>query len=188
MQTLNSSFEEKQLNQKSKAIIIVIVAIAMLMELLDATVINTSLPQIAKSLHTNPIELKVAITMYLLSLGIFIPVSGWLVDCIGERKTLILAIIIFLLSSIGCALSTNLDMLVVFRLLQGMGGAFLMPIARLVLVRAYGKQDIVHAMMKVSLITMSAMFLGPILGGAITTYIGWRWIFLLNIPFGLVGL
>jgi len=188
MQTLNSSLEEKQLSQKSKAIIIVVVSIAMFMELLDATVINTSLPQIAKSLHTNPIELKVAVTTYLLSLGVFIPVSGWLADYIGERKTLILAITIFLLSSIGCALSSSLNMLVVFRLLQGMGGAFLMPIARLVLVRVYGKRDIVRAMMRVSLITMSAMFLGPLVGGAITTYIGWRWIFLLNVPFGLIGI
>ena len=96
------------LNQQAKKHIIYVIAIIMFMELLDATVLNTSLPQIARSLHTNPIELKVAITTYLLTLGIFIPVSGWLVERIGEPMTLMLSITIFLLSSIGCAFSVNL--------------------------------------------------------------------------------
>ena len=176
-----------EFTKHTKKIIIYVIAIAMLMEMLDASILNTSLPQIAKSLHSNPIALKVAITTYLLTLGIFIPVSSWLVDRLGEPRTLILAIVIFLLSSLGCALSVNLCMLVVFRLCQGIGGGCLAPVARLVLVRVYGSQHTVKAMAQISSMTLLGLFLGPVLGGAITTYFGWRWIFLINFPFGLMG-
>lgn len=177
-----------KLSEPSKTHIIFIIAISMFMETLDASALNTSLPQIAYSLHSNPIALKVAITTYLLTLGIFIPVSGWLVDRIGERKTLLLSISLFLLSSIGCASAINVSMLVTFRLLQGVGGAFLAPVARLVLIRVYGKENIIKAMSKVSIISLSAIMLGPLLGGAITTFISWRWIFWINIPFGVIGI
>lgn len=177
-----------QLSSAAKRANIFIIAIAILMELLDATILNTSLPQIARSLHSNPISLKVVITTYLLTLGVFIPVSGWLVDRIGERKSLLIAICIFLLSSIGCGLSVNLPMLTVFRLFQGMGGAFLAPVARLVLLRVYGRNNTVHAMARISTFTILGLALGPILGGAITTYLGWRWIFFINVPFGLIGM
>jgi len=177
-----------QLSSAAKRASIFIIAIAMLMELLDATILNTSLPQIARSLHSNPISLKVVITTYLLTLGVFIPVSGWLVDRIGERKSLLIAICIFLLSSIGCGLSVNLPMLTVFRLFQGIGGAFLAPVARLVLLRVYGRNNTVHAMARISTFTILGLALGPIVGGAITTYLGWRWIFFMNVPFGLIGM
>lgn len=175
-------------DDRTKLHIIFIIAVAMFMEMLDASALNTSLPQIALSLHANPIQLKVAITTYLLTLGIFIPLSGWVVDRIGERNSLLIAISVFLASSIGCASSHNLTSLVIFRLLQGMGGAFLAPVGRLILVRVYGKENIVGAMARVSMISILALMLGPLLGGAITTYLSWRWIFWLNIPFGLFGI
>ncbi len=177
-----------ELSKTTKRASIYIIAVTMLMELLDATVLNTSLPQIAKSLHSNPINLKIVITTYLLTLGIFIPVSGWLVERIGERATLFIAVSIFLLSSIGCGLSVNLIMLTVFRLCQGMGGAFLAPVGRLVLLRVYGRNNTIQAMARVSTFTILGLVLGPILGGAITTYLGWRWIFFINIPLGLLGI
>ncbi len=182
------SFEQPNFPDNVKRAVTIIVAIIMAMEFINASALNTSLPQIARSLHSNPIDLKVAITTYLLSLGIFIPVSAWLVDCIGERRTLTLAISVFLASAIGCALSQNLIMLVIFRLLQGASGAFLAPIARLTLLRTYGRKDIVYAMTQVTKISMLALMIGPLLGGAITTYINWRWIFLINVPPGLLAI
>lgn len=171
-----------------KQLIIRIIAIIFFMEILDAGVLNTSLPQIAKSLHHNPIDLKAAVTTYLLTLGIFIPVSAWCADYIGEKKTLIMAIAVFALGSIGCAFSVNLSMLICFRLLQGVGGGFLMPVARLILVRFFGVHNTVDAMAKVGAIMIYAMMLGPFIGGAITTYIGWRYIFFVNVPLGLFAI
>lgn len=178
----------QQLTQRAKNHIIYVIALAMFMELFDASVLNTSLPQIAKSLHSNPIDLKAAITTYLLTLGVFIPATGWLADRVGERISLFLAIGTFLLSSIGCAFAHSLTTLVVFRSLQGAGGALLTPVARLVMIRVYGKEQIVRAMTTTSLMTLFGLMFGPIVGGAITTYLGWRWIFLLNIPAGLFAI
>lgn len=171
-----------------KKFIIRIIAFAFFMEILDGTALNTALPQIAKSLHHNPIDLKAAVTTYLLSLGIFIPVSGWCADVIGEKKTLLIAIVLFTLGSIGCACSVNLTMLICFRLLQGVGGGFLMPVARLILVRAFGRFNTVEAMAKVGMVNICAMVLGPILGGALTTYLSWRYIFIINVPMGIFAL
>lgn len=168
--------------------VIRIIAIAFFMEILDAMVLNTSLPRIAKSLHHNPIEMKAAITIYLLTVGIFIPVSGWCADRIGERRVLMMAISLFTLGSIGCAAATNLKMLVCFRLLQGVGGGFLMPVARLILIRVFSGGQTAQAMAKVVAIFTYAMVLGPIIGGAITTYLNWRYIFILNVPIGFISL
>lgn len=171
-----------------KKIMIVILALVMVMELLDGSVLNTALPQIAKSLQVSPILLKVAITTYLLSIAIFIPMNGWLNDRIGERKTLLWAIVIFLFGSLGCALSINVPMLVIFRIIQGAGGAFLMPTGRLLLVRTYPKDQIVRVMTFVTSITILGTMSGPVMGGAIATYLNWRLIFLVNFPIGLVAL
>lgn len=176
------------LSDSSKNTLLMIVAIAMGMEMLDANILNTSLPQIAHSLQVNPIQLKAALTTYLLSLGIFVPVSGWLSDRIGEKHTLMLAIIIFVLSSIGCGLSHNLPMMVFFRLCQGIGGAFLMPVGRLILIRIFQGQALVVAIAKVSGYAVLGSLLGPVIGGALTTYLHWRWIFFINIPVGFIGL
>ena len=171
-----------------KTLIIRIISVIFFMEIFDAGVLNTSLPQIAKSLHHNPIDLKAAITTYILSLGIFIPVSGWCADRIGEKKTLYIAIMTFTLGSIGCAFSMNLTMLVCFRLLQGVGGGFLMPVARLVLIRVFGNTNTAEAMSKVGMINIMAMLSAPLVGGMITTYLHWRFIFLINVPIGLWAL
>ena len=171
-----------------KTLIIRIISVIFFMEIFDAGVLNTSLPQIAKSLHQNPIDLKAAITTYVLSLGIFIPVSGWCTDRIGEKKTLYIAITTFTLGSIGCALAMNLTTLVCFRLLQGVGGGFLMPVARLVLIRAFGGAHASEAMSRIGLVNVFAMLMAPIVGGLVTTYVHWRCIFIINVPVGLWAL
>jgi EmrB/QacA subfamily drug resistance transporter len=165
-----------------------IVAVALFMENMDSTVIATSLPAIATDIGSNPLELKLAITSYLLALAIFIPASGWMADRFGARTIFRAAIAVFMIGSIGCALSDSLLHFVVARFFQGIGGAMMSPVGRLVLVRTVGKRNLVDAM---ALLTMPALIgpmLGPALGGFITTYASWHWIFLINIPIGLVGI
>jgi EmrB/QacA subfamily drug resistance transporter len=165
-----------------------IVAVALFMENMDSTVISTSLPAIAADIGSSPLELKLAITSYLLALAIFIPASGWMADRYGARTIFRTAIAVFMLGSISCALSQTLSHFVVARFFQGMGGAMMSPVGRLVLIRTVGRQNLVDAM---SLLTMPALIgpmLGPPLGGFITTYATWHWIFLINLPIGLVGI
>jgi EmrB/QacA subfamily drug resistance transporter len=165
-----------------------IVAVALFMENMDSTVISTSLPAIAADIGSSPLELKLAITSYLLALAIFIPASGWMADRYGARTIFRTAIAVFMLGSIGCALSHSLANFVVARFFQGMGGAMMSPVGRLVLIRTVGRQNLVNAM---SLLTMPALIgpmLGPPLGGFITTYATWHWIFLINLPIGLLGI
>ena len=164
-----------------------IVAVALLMENMDSTVISTSLPAIAADIGSSPLELKLAITSYLLALAIFIPASGWMADRFGSRTVFRTAIMVFMIGSIGCALSHSLLHFVVARFFQGMGGAMMSPVGRLVLVRTVGKRNLVDAM---ALLTMPALIgpiVGPALGGFITTYASWHWIFLINIPIGILG-
>jgi EmrB/QacA subfamily drug resistance transporter len=169
-------------------IVPLIVATALFMENMDSTVISTSLPAIARALDTNPLALKLAVTSYLLSLAIFIPASGWTADRFGARNVFRTAIAVFMLGSIGCAASHTLPEFVLARIVQGMGGAMMTPVGRLIMVRNIDKQFLVHAM---SLVTMPALIgpiCGPPLGGFITTYFSWHWIFLINVPIGLVGI
>jgi EmrB/QacA subfamily drug resistance transporter len=165
-----------------------IVAVALFMENMDSTVIATSLPAIAADIGSSPLELKLAITSYLLALAIFIPASGWAADRFGARTVFRTAIAVFMVGSIGCALSDSLWHFVIARFFQGMGGAMMSPVGRLVLVRTVGKRNLVDAM---ALLTMPALIgpmLGPALGGFITTYATWHWIFLINIPIGIIGI
>jgi EmrB/QacA subfamily drug resistance transporter len=165
-----------------------IVATALFMENMDSTVISTSLPAIAQALGTNPLALRLAVTSYLLSLAIGIPASGWTADRFGTRNVFRTAIGVFVLGSIGCAASHSLEQFVFARIVQGMGGAMMTPVGRLIMVRSIDKQRLVNAM---SLVTMPALIgpiCGPPLGGFITTYASWHWIFLINVPIGLVGM
>jgi EmrB/QacA subfamily drug resistance transporter len=169
-------------------IVPLIVATSLFMENMDSTVIATSLPAIAKALGTNPLALKLAVTSYLLSLAICIPASGWTADRFGGRNVFRAAIGVFVLGSIGCAASHSLEQFVFARIVQGMGGAMMTPVGRLIMVRSIDKRLLVNAM---SLVTMPALIgpiCGPPLGGFITTYASWHWIFLINVPIGIAGI
>jgi EmrB/QacA subfamily drug resistance transporter len=168
-------------------LISLIVACAMFMQNLDSTIIATALPVIARSLGESPLQLNVAITCYLLSLAVFIPISGWTADRFGARQVFSAAIVVFTLGSVACGLSNSLAMLVVARIVQGMGGAMMVPVGRLVLLRTVPRTELVRAMSYVSVPALIGPVMGPPLGGFIVTYASWRWIFFINIPIGLLG-
>jgi EmrB/QacA subfamily drug resistance transporter len=165
-----------------------IVAVSLFMDNMDSTVIATSLPAIAADIGTSPLTLKLAVTSYLLSLAVFIPMSGWTADRFGARTVFSAAIAVFVIGSIGCALSSALWQFVLARIVQGVGGAMMTPVGRLVLVRTIDRRELVNAMAWVSIPAMIGPLLGPPLGGFITTYASWHWIFLINVPMGLIGI
>lgn len=165
-----------------------IVACALFMENMDSSVIATSLPAIAIDLHENPIALKLALTSYLVSLAVFIPISGWCADRFGARTIFAGAIVVFVSGSIACAASSTLEGFVAARFFQGMGGAMMVPVGRLVLLRAVPKSDMLRALTWVTIPALTGPVFGPPLGGFITTYFHWRWIFLINVPIGILGL
>jgi len=169
-------------------IVPLIIAVALFMENMDSTIIATSLPAIAADIGSNPLALKLAITSYLLSLAIFIPASGWTADRFGARTVFRAAIAVFVIGSIGCALSGSLTDFVVARIVQGMGGAMMTPVGRIVLVRSISKRELVGAMAWVTTPALIGPVLGPPVGGFITTYASWHWIFLINVPIGLLGI
>ena len=154
-----------------------IVATALFMENMDSTVISTSLPAIARALGTDPLALKLAVTSYLLSLAICIPASGWTADRFGTRNVFRAAIGVFVLGSIGCAASHSLEEFVLARIVQGAGGAMMTPVGRLIMVRGIDKRRLVNAMALVTIPALIGPICGPPLGGFITTYASWHWIF-----------
>jgi MFS family permease len=164
-----------------------IVAVALFMEYMDSTVIATALPAIAADIGTSPLALKLAITSYLLALAVFIPISGWMADRFGSRTIFRAAIVVFVLGSVGCAFSGALWHFVLARFFQGMGGAMMTPVGRLVLVRTVEKSKLVDAMALVTMPALIGPLLGPPLGGFITTYASWHWIFIINVPIGVLG-
>ena len=171
-----------------RAIIVpLIVACALFMQNLDSTIIATALPSIADSLHEDPLRLNLAITSYLLSLAIFIPLSGWMADRFGARMVFSSAIVAFTLGSIACGFSGNLAELVAARIVQGIGGAMMVPVGRLVLLRTVPKSDLVWAMSYLTVPALLGPVIGPPLGGFIVTYSSWRWIFFINAPIGVLG-
>jgi len=170
-----------------QTIVPLIVACGLFMENLDSTVVATALPAIARSLGENPLRLNLAITSYLLSLAVFIPLSGWLADRFGARTVFSSAIVVFTLGSIGCGVSHSLGELVAARILQGIGGAMMVPVGRLVLMRTIPKAELVNAMTYLTVPALIGPVLGPPVGGFIVTYSSWRWIFFINIPIGLLG-
>jgi EmrB/QacA subfamily drug resistance transporter len=169
-------------------IIPLIVASALFMENMDGTIISTSLPAMAKDLRTDPVALKLAFTTYLLSLTIFIPVSGWLADRFGAKNIFRLAILIFTGGSIACGYAPNLEWLIASRALQGLGGALMVPVGRIILLREIPKDQMVDALAWLTIPALLGPLIGPPVGGFITTYFHWRWIFWMNVPIGVLGL
>jgi EmrB/QacA subfamily drug resistance transporter len=170
-----------------QTIVPLIVACALFMQNVDSTVIATALPPIAAALHEDPLRLNLAITSYLLSLAIFIPLSGWTADRFGSRTVFRAAILVFTLGSVCCGVAMNLWELVLARIVQGMGGAMMVPVGRLVLLRAVPKSELVRAMSMLTVPALLGPIMGPPLGGLIVTYASWRWIFFINVPFGFLG-
>ena len=170
------------------ALTAMIVACALFMENLDGTIISTSLPAIALDLHEDPIALKLALTSYLLSLAVFIPASGWVADRFGTRIVFRAAIGVFTLGSVLCGLSHSLTGFVLARVAQGVGGAMMVPVGRLLLLRSVERHNLVRAMAYLTLPALLGPMIGPPVGGFITTYFHWRYIFWINVPIGLLGI
>lgn len=165
----------------------VIVASALFMQNLDSTVIATALPTMAQAFGYDPVRMNVALTSYLLSLAVFIPASGWVADRYGARNVFRAAIVVFTVGSVLCGLSNGLGFLVAARVLQGIGGAMMVPVGRLLLLRSVAKQELVAAMAWLTMPALLGPVLGPPVGGFIVTYFNWRWIFNINIPVGILG-
>jgi EmrB/QacA subfamily drug resistance transporter len=165
-----------------------IAAMAFFMQALDATILNTALPAIAQSLNRSPLAMQSAVISYTLTVALLIPVSGWLADRYGTRKVFIVAVSLFTLGSLACALSGSLTSLVAFRVVQGVGGAMMMPVARLALLRAYPRSELLPVLNFVTMPGLIGPVLGPMLGGVLVTYATWHWIFLINIPMGIAGI
>lgn len=167
-----------------KNIILLIVALALFMESVDTTIINTAIPAMALSLEVSPINLKLALISYLLSLAIFIPISGWVADKYGMKKVFIIAVLIFTLSSIWCGFTQTLPQLILARLAQGIGGSLTLPVGRLIILRTCERHELISKMTIVVMIAALGMMLGPLLGGIITEKLSWPWIFWVNVPIG----
>ena len=192
MTELATALEQPQFaterDPRLRLIIPIIVAIAFLMEQLDSTIITTAIPAIARSLDTTPVRLNLAITTYILTLAVFIPVSGWFADRFGARRVFALALFTFTLGSALCGMANSFGMLLAMRALQGLGGAMMTPVGRLILLRSFPRSGLITAMTYMTLPAIMGPVIGPLLGGLLTTYASWRWIFYVNVPFGCLGI
>lgn len=174
--------------QRRSTILSILVAGAFFMENLDATIIATALPQMARSFHTSPIHLSSGMSAYMVALAVFVPISGWIADRLGSRPVFLAAIAIFTLASVLCGGSHSAATFTAARVLQGVGGAMMVPVGRLVVLRNTAKQDLMSAIAWLTWPALLAPLIGPPVGGAITTFLNWRWIFLLNVPLGLIAI
>ncbi len=168
-------------------LVAVIVACALFMQNLDGTVISTALPTMARSFHADPVHMNVALTSYLFALAVFIPASGWMADRFGTRQVFRAAIAVFTLGSVLCGRADSLGFLVAARILQGAGGAMMLPVGRLVLLRSVPKEKLIGAMAWVTMPALIGPVIGPPVGGFIVTYLSWNWIFDINVPIGVAG-
>jgi EmrB/QacA subfamily drug resistance transporter len=172
----------------SKSITIFTVSLALFMDVLDSNIINTAIPAMSRSLAVNPVDLKIALISYLLSLAVFIPISGWTADQYGAKRIFIAALGLFTLSSFWCGYASTLPQLVVARCVQGIGGAFMISLGRLIIARTFKQHEFVEAMNAVIIVVSMAVMLGPLVGGIITDHLSWPWIFWVNIPAGLLAI
>lgn len=178
---------ERAISSAKSTAIAILVAGAFFMENLDGTIIATALPQIGRSFHVNPVDLNIGMTAYLLMLAVFIPISGWFADRFGARTVFVSAIAVFTLSSILCGLSGGLWQFTAARIIQGIGGAMMVPVGRLVVLRTTEKHNLIHSITYITWPGLVAPVVGPPVGGFITTYASWHWIFFLNVPLGLLA-
>lgn len=176
------------LSHADKRVLLWLIAFSFFMQMLDSTIVNTATPSIAKGMGIEPLDLRTALTSYTLALAVFIPLSSWLSDRYGTRLVFWWAILIFTLGSLVCGLAPNLWTLVAARVLQGFGGAMMVPVGRLALVRAFDKSEFVDAMAFATIPGLIGPAIGPVLGGLFSEYLSWRMIFFVNLPFGLIGL
>src|ERR1700744_4148375 len=165
-----------------------LVAVAFFMESLDTTILNTAVPVISKALDVTPLSMKSVLASYTLSLAVFIPISGWVADRFGTRRVFASAIGLFTLGSFLCGLSPNVHLLVACRILQGCGGAMMVPVGRLTRVKTFPKSELIKAMSFVAIPGLIGPMLGPVAGGLVVAYLHWRAIFFINLPVGLLGL
>jgi EmrB/QacA subfamily drug resistance transporter len=172
----------------SKRLLPWLVAVAFFMESLDTTILNTAVPAISEALKVAPLSMKSVLASYTLSLAVFIPISGWMADRFGTRRVFASAIGLFTLGSFLCGISSDIHLLVACRVLQGCGGAMMVPVGRLTLVRTFAKSELIRAMSFVAIPALVGPMLGPIAGGLIVGYLHWRFIFFVNIPIGIIGL
>ena len=175
-------------SRKLRLLIPLVVAFAFLMEQLDSTIVTTAIPDMARSLGVTALQMNVTITAYILSLAAFMPVSGWIADRYGPRRVFASALLIFTVASALCGMAGSLPVLVVMRVLQGFGGAMMTPVGRLVLIRAFPRNQLVTAMTYMTIPAVIGPVMGPLLGGYLTTYANWRWVFYVNVPIGLIGI
>jgi len=172
----------------TKSLTIFTVSLALFMDVLDSNIINTAIPAISRSLQVNPVDLKIALISYLLSLAIFIPISGWTADKYGAKPVFISALGLFTFTSFWCGYAHTLLELVIARSIQGIGGAFMISLGRLMIARTFQKHELVEAMNAVIIVVAVAVMLGPLVGGVITDHLSWPWIFWVNVPAGLIAM
>jgi EmrB/QacA subfamily drug resistance transporter len=177
-----------EVSDSAKRLLPWLVAVAFFMESLDTTILNTAVPTIAAALKVAPLSMKAVLSSYTLSLAVFIPISGWMADRFGTRRVFASAIGLFTIGSLLCGISTNIHELVADRVLQGCGGAMMVPVGRLTVVRTFAKSELIRAMSFVAIPGLIGPMLGPIAGGLIVGYLHWRVIFFVNLPIGLIGL
>lgn len=172
---------------RARVVVPLIVALAMLMETTDATVLATALPVLSKDLSVPVLSLKLALSTYLIAFAAMVPVSGWLADRFGARRVFVAAMVVFLTGSVLCAMQSTLTGLVLSRAVQGAGGAMMVPVGRLIVLRGVAKDEMVQALAWVTVPALMGPALGPLVGATVTQMLGWRWIFLINLPVGLIA-
>lgn len=179
---------KEQSDEAIKRILPVILATSIFMQMLDSTILNTSITAIAKDLNESPLDMQNAIISYVLTLALFMPVSGFLADKFGTRKVFMAALVLFSIGSLLCSLSQNLTHLVLSRIIQGIGGSLMTPVGKLALIRTFPKKELLKAMNFAIIPALIGPVLGPLVGGYMVDYLSWHWIFLINIPFGIIGI